>query len=191
MKMVSLTIFSTNYDLLESLPVNGYLPEAKSVGFDSDELDFDSDVNESTDLGPMNSDENVYNEHTEMGSFLPGNLNSNKEKVIINNEVLSPQTHELTLGSDPLNEFNREYLASLCFPTLSPDTKDDPTNSCLLRNISKSETESFAAKIKHLIKFGEKIDGKWVYRFASHPRFACWACNTLYRKRLLGQGNYF
>ena len=64
----------------------------------------------------MNSDENVYNEHTEMGSFLPANLNSNKEKVIINNEVLSPQTPKLTLGSDPLNEFNTEYLASLCFP---------------------------------------------------------------------------
>ena len=67
-----------DYDFLESLPVNGYLPETKSVEFDSDELGFDSDVNELPDLGPMNSDENVYNEHTEMGSFLPGNLNSNK-----------------------------------------------------------------------------------------------------------------
>ena len=73
-----------DYDLLEIYPVNGYLPETKSVEFDSDELDFDSDVNKLPDLGPMNSDENVYNEHTEMGSFLQ--------------EVLSPQTHELTLG---------------------------------------------------------------------------------------------
>ena len=169
-----------DYDLLESLPVNGYLPETKSVEFDRDELDFDSDVNELPDLGPMNSDENVSNEHTEMRSFLPGNLNSSKKKVIKNNEVLSPQTHELTLGSDPLNEFNTEYLASLCFPTLFPDTIGDPTNSYLLHNISKSETESFAEKIKHLIKFGEKIDGKWVYRFASHPRFAYWAYNILY-----------
>ena len=148
------------YDLLESLPVNGYSPETKSVEFDSDELDFDSDVNELPDLGPMNSDENVYNEHAEIGSFLQ--------------EVLSPQTHELTLGSDPLNEFNTEYPSSLCFPALFPDTKGDPTNSCLLRNISKSATESFAEKIKDLIKFGEQIDGKWVYRFASHPRFAYW-----------------
>ena len=107
-----------------------------------------------------------------MASFLTGNLYSNKEKVIINKEALSPQTHELTLGSNSLNEFNIEYLASLCFPTLFPDTKGDPTNSCLLRNISKSESESLAEKIKHLIKVGEKIDGKWVYRLASHPRFA-------------------
>ena len=39
-----------DYDWLESLPVNGYLPETKSVKFDSDELDFDSDVNELPDL---------------------------------------------------------------------------------------------------------------------------------------------
>ena len=129
----------------------------------------------------MNSDENVYNEHTEMGSFLPGNLNSKKEKVRINNDVLSPQTHKLSLGSDPLNEFNTQYLAKLCFHTLSTNTKGDPNK----------ETESVAEKIKHLIKFGEKIDGKWVYRFASHPRFAYWAYNILHRKRLLGQGNYF
>ena len=50
-----------DHDLLESLPVNGYLPETKSVEFDSDELDFDSDLNELSDLGPMNSYENVYN----------------------------------------------------------------------------------------------------------------------------------
>ena len=124
-----------DYDLLESLPVNGYLPETKSLEFDSDELDFDSDVNELPDLGPMNSDENVYNERTDMWSVLAGNLNSNKGKAIINNEVLSPQKYELALGSDPLNEFNTENLPSLCFPTLFPDTKGDPTNSCLLRNI--------------------------------------------------------
>ena len=126
-----------------------------------------------------------------MGSFLPGNLNSEKEKVIINNEVLNPGAQELTLGFEPLNEFNTEYLASLCFPTLFPDTKGDPTNSCLLREISNSETESCAEKIKHLIKFGEKHDGKWLYRFASHPRFAFWAYNILYRRRLLSQGNYY
>ena len=60
-----------------------------------------------------------------------------------------------------------------------------------MRDISKSDTESFAEKIKHLIKFGEKIDGKWSYRFASHPRFGFWAYNILYRRRLLSQGNYF
>ena len=41
------------------------------------------------------------------------------------------------------------------------------------------------------MQFGEKIDGKWVYRFQSHPRFGYWAYNMLYRRRSLGQGSYF
>ena len=67
----------------------------------------------------------------------------------------------------------------------------DPTNSAIQRNISTSDTEAFSQKIKHLIKFAEKVDGIWKYRFASHPRFAFWAYNMRYRKRLLGQGSYF
>ena len=78
----------------------------KTVDFDTDVLEFDSDCNELPDLGPINSNENVYNEDTEMGSFLPRNLNSSREKEIINNEVLSPQTHELTVRPKPLNKFN-------------------------------------------------------------------------------------
>ncbi len=50
----------------------------------------------------------------------------------------------------------------MAFPTLFPDGKGDPTNN---------DTEGFAQKVKHLIKFAEKLEGKWVYRFAAHPRF--------------------
>ena len=49
-------------DLLENVPVDGYLSETKYVEFNSDEMEFDSDCNELLDLGPMNSDENVYKE---------------------------------------------------------------------------------------------------------------------------------
>ena len=86
---------------------------------------------------------NSYNETTELTSFLPRNLNSNKETLIINNEVLSPKTHELTLGCEPLNKFTTEYLESLCFPTLFLNTNGNPTNSFLLPDISKNETEIF------------------------------------------------
>ena len=48
-----------------------------------------------------------------------------------------------------------------------------------------------AERIKHLIKFAEKIDGKWVYRFASHPRFSYWAFNMIQRKRTLQQSGIF
>ena len=191
-----------DYNIIERLPENDYLSEANSVYFDeklsgegSEEEENEEQGEEEIlpDLGPINSEDKVYDKFTEMGSFLPGNVNCNKEKVTVDNDILNPGAHEITLGSELFNEFNTEYLASLCFPTLFPDTKGDTTNSSTVRNISNSncETESFSEKIKHLIKFCEKIDNKWVYRFASHPRFAFWAYNILYRRRLLGQGNYY
>ena len=64
-------------------------------------------------------------------------------------------------------------------------------NHAIASNISENETESIAQKVKHLIKLGEKIDNTWVYRLASHTRFAYWAFNILYRRRLLSQGNFF
>ena len=60
-----------------------------------------------------------------------------------------------------------------------------------LSEITQSKTETFAQKLKHLVRFGEFLDGKWCYRFASHPRFGYWAYNILYRKRLLSQGNFY
>ena len=73
----------------------------------------------------------------------------------------------------------------MAFPTLFPDGKGDPTNQALPRDVPLSET------IKHLIKFAENIDGKWVYRFASHPRFSYWAFNMIQRMRTLQQSGVF
>ena len=85
-----------------------------------------------------------------------------------------------------MNEFNTEYVVSLCSPALFPDKKSDSTNSSILRDVSKSETESSAEKNKHLVNFGEKAYDKWVCRFASHPRCGFLACNILHRRLLLG-----
>ena len=138
----------------------------------------------------MNIDENIYKEDTEMGSFPPGNLNSNKEEVVINNKVLSPQKLELILGSEPLNEFNTEYLASLYFLHFFLTQKVTQQTLAYYAMCQKVR-RSFAEKAKHSLNFGEKIDGKWVYRFDSHPRIGFWAYNILYCRRLLDQGNIF
>jgi hypothetical protein len=53
----------------------------------------------------------------------------------------------------------------MAFPTLFPDEKGDPTNSGILRDVALQE------RVKHLLKFAKMIYDKWVYRFASHPRF--------------------
>ena len=101
------------------------------------------------------------------------------------------EPHELELEDEPFNEFNTQFLASLAFPCLFPDTQGDPTSRAMLRDISDSDTDSFSQKLKHFIKFAEYRNKKWFYRFPSHPRFAYWVYNILYRRRLIGQGNFY
>ena len=79
----------------------------------------------------------------------------------------------------------------MAFPTLFPGRKGDQTNIAVLSDISNNSTKSFPERLKHLIKFAENIDGKWTNRFASHPRFAYWAYNIVYWKRILGQSKFF
>ena len=59
------------------------------------------------------------------------------------------------------------------------------------REIANNDFDSFAAKIKHLLKFAERKDGKWHFRFAAHSRFAYWAYNLLLRRRILSTGNMY
>ena len=73
----------------------------------------------------------------------------------------------------------------MAFPTLFPDGKGDPTNQALTRDVS------LLNRVRHLIKFAEKVNGKWVYRFARHARFSYWAFNMIQRKRILEQNGIF
>ena len=84
-----------------------------------------------------------------------------------------------------MSEFEVEFLTTRAFPTLFPDCKGDPTN------LATKSDATFGEKIKHLIKFGQKKDEKWHYRFTAHPRFAHWAFNMLERHRILSQGSIF
>ena len=68
-----------------------------------------------------------------------------------------------TVDSEPINEYTTPFLATLAFPTLFPDGKGDPTNPSLHQDMQLGE------RIKHLLKYTEKKDGRWIYRFASHP----------------------
>lgn len=73
----------------------------------------------------------------------------------------------------------------MAFRTLFPDGKGYLSNSATMRDVTLGD------KIKHLIKFAEYNNGKWTYKFASHPRFAYWAFIMIQRHRLLSQGNIF
>jgi len=171
---------------LIKLPENGFLeiPDLeveshnKNSDFSDNENEFsdiEEDENDLPDMGPIDeNEERIYDKNSEMGSFIPSKIEIPKEANKIRDDILHPSVNELDIGISPINEFNTPYLASLAFPTLFPDTKGDPTNLALLREIAKSDTESFAEKLKHLIKLGEIEKGKWFYRFAAHPRFSFW-----------------
>lgn len=74
----------------------------------------------------------------------------------------------------------------MLFFILFLDGKGDLINNVIMYDIVDNIIEVFVIKLKYLIKFGENIDGKWVYRFVFYLRFVYWVYNMLYRRRILG-----
>ena len=177
-----------NLEALNSLPENGVPADILTVDTDAVVLS-DENAKPDSSSGPysLNPDEDVvYNSSSEMSSFLPVGEQKQQEMEAIRNLLFAEEPIQWpTVSNDPLNEYQTPFLATMAFPTLFPDGKGDPTNQALLRDVPLHE------RIKHLLKFAENIDGKWVYRFASHPRFSYWAFNMLLRKRILEQTGMF
>ena len=175
-----------NVDGLNSLPENGVPSHLTTVETDHDVV---SDDICSTDLGPPTdnpSEDIVYNNSTEMSSFLPVGEQQQQEIEAVRNQLSESEAIDWpSLENEPLNEYQVSHLATMAFQTLFPDGKGDPTNQGLLRDVPLQE------RIKHLLKFAEIIDGKWIYRFANHPRFSYWAFNMIQRKRILQQSGIF
>ena len=173
-----------NYEALNSLPDNNVPKDILSV--EADDSVISDSLNCSQDHGPLEgTDDIVYDDNTETSSFLPVNSNRKKEDDSIREKLLSATTDWPPRGSEPLNEYTTPFLATMAFPTLFPDGQGDPTNPSICRNVSLKE------KIKHLIKFGERKEENWIYRFAKHPRFSYWALNMLQRSQILQQTGIF
>lgn len=120
-------------------------------------------------------------------SFLPIPDCQLKEAQAIQQHLYHKPDHitRPTVGREPINEYITPFLATLAFPTMFPDACSDPTNPALSWDLS------FAERVKHLIKFGGKKGTQWVYRFATHPRFAYWAFNMTQRNCILQQTGIF
>ncbi|CAH3173109.1 unnamed protein product, partial [Porites lobata] len=172
-----------NQNSLNSLPEHGVPHGLLSV--ETENIDLNATCE--PDLGPQNEDDIVYNEGTEMSSFLPIPECQQQEIEAVRQQLSNDSNHLPwpTVGSEPLNEYVTPFLATMAFPTLFPDGKGDPTNPSLRRDIPLGE------RVKHLLKFGENKNDKWVYRFATHPRFGYWALNMIQRKRILQQTGMF
>ena len=134
---------------LNCLPKHGIPCDLISVERESQ----DSQCSE-PDLGIQNEDDIVYNEETEMNSFLPIPQCEQQEMVAIQEQLSSTHHNEAIswpkLDTDPLNEYKTPFLATMAFPTLFPDGKGDPTNPSLYQDVPLGEA------IKHLLKYAGK-----------------------------------
>ena len=74
---------------------------------------------------------------------------------------------EFDTGDEPFNDLDTDNIATVVFPTLFPDGVDDPTNNATVCDILQSGTDSYAQKLKHLVRFVEFINCKWCYGFAA------------------------
>ena len=144
-----------NENALNILPEFGVPSELMTVETD-DDIVLDNDC--STDVGPPTanpSEDTVYNNSTEMSSFLPAGEQQQQEIEAVRNQLSENKPMQWPLvENEPLNEYQVSHLATMAFPTLFPDGKGDPTNQGLLRDVSLQE------RIKHLLKFAEIVDGK-------------------------------
>ena len=168
---------------MNSLPLHGVPQDLLSIETEN----LENSEASKPDLGPQNEEDIVYNESTEMSSFQPIPECQQQEVQAIQQQLCHQPTHMPwpTVDNEPLNEYLTPFLATLAFPTLFPDGNGDPTNPSLHRDVPLAEI------VKRLLRFGENIDGKWLYRFASHPRFAYWALNMIQRKRILQQTDIY
>ncbi|CAB4029508.1 Hypothetical predicted protein [Paramuricea clavata] len=175
-----------NEDALNSLPENGVPPGLMTVDTDDDIV---SDDNCSPDVGPPTdnpSEDIVYNDSTEMSSFLPVGEQQQQEIEAVRDQLSENEPMPwLSVENEPLNEYQVSHLATMAFPTLFPDGKGDPTNQGLLRDVPLQE------RIKHLLKFAEILMVNGYTVLPTTPRFFYWAFNMIQRKRILQQSGIF
>lgn len=158
------TNVTLNLDSLQSLPVNGGPDDLQIV--ETNETEFQN-IETRANTSDDSDEDQLINNETKTSSFLPHNENGKLEKDAILSEIGTGKINWPTLEDKPLNEYTISGLATLAFPTLFPDGKGDPTNPCLHRDVPFNE------RIKRLLKFAERtVNGKFYFRFASHPRFS-------------------
>ncbi len=127
-------------DALNSLPENGVASDLMTVETDNDIV---SDDNCSLDVGPPTdnpSEDIVYNDSTEMSSFLPVGEQQQQEMEAVRNQLSENEPMQWSsVENELLNEYRVSHLATMAFPTLFPDGKGDPTNQGLLRDVPLQE----------------------------------------------------
>ena len=164
--------------VIQSLPENGVPDELRYVIDDNEpsvHVENEGPPQEPTVSANASVEELILgNDST---SFIPMRQRQRKDGAAIQDAVNEVELLDWpSTEGDVVNEFKTDGLATMAFPTLFPYGKGDPTNRARQHGVTL--TEAF----KHLIKFANKLEnGKFEWRFASHPRFPYWALNMKQR----------
>ena len=132
-----------DFQALNTLPHNGVPSELLTVETE-DEIMSDHG---GPDVGPptdYQDEDRVYNESTDMSSFLPVGEEQQQELDAVKQQLSADQPMSWpTLEQQSLNEYETPFLATMAFPTLFPNGKGDPTNQTLVRDVPLAE------RVKH------------------------------------------
>lgn len=169
---------------LQLLPEDGIPSELLTVVEKEEEVNSEDQSGSSGDQSESSEDNN-HDSH----SFLPLPTRQVTEDEHIHSSLMSTGSKPVDwpdIMTQPINEFQTPYLATMSFPTLFPYATGDPTYPGRERSVSL--TDAF----KHLIRYGEVTpDNTMCWRFASHPRFPYWALNMKQRHQLLSQSKIY
>ena len=132
---------------LDSLPQDGSI-EVKNIVLEQEEEDL-----KFPGTGRSNNDQfEYYREELNTSSFFPASVKQTNEAKVFESFVKTVSSPELDIEDKRFNEFDTAQLAKMDFPTLFPDGLGNPTDNATVCDFSKSD--SYAQKLKQLVRFG-------------------------------------
>ncbi|CAH3122009.1 unnamed protein product [Porites lobata] len=177
-----------NQNSLNSLPEHGVPHGLLSV--ETENIDLDATCE--PDLGPQNEDDIVYNEGTEMSSFLPIPECQQQEIEAVRQQLSNDSNHLPwpTVGSEPLNDNNSPCWSSniLFFTFSSADMHWPELHAIFGNSVSNNSTDNkrqnvinnphitdwfFTQRLESFIKYWlyNSLDAEWHwYRFEYQAR---------------------
>ena len=148
----------------------------------------DLENNHSENIVVLNDDSkenNLDQEETELKEQDYETFVFNHNKNLVDEEELK-KILEVKLDGGIVNEYNTSFLATMCFPSLFPDTFGDLTHK------NRKLEVFYKYSISHLLNIAFENENKELYfPFVEHPTFIFWAYNLLERKRILSQVRFF
>ena len=160
--------------------------DSRPAGDEDDDYIDPANINLGPDQGGATGTDDP-NDLTRTGILSVNSADKRTEEEAIRNNLFGTPINPVPWPTQgrPLNEYHTIYLQAMAFPTLFPYGVGDVTMKDRRTFVSLTDSA------KHLIKYCQLRNGKYEYRFASHPRWLHWVHNICERHRSITQRNVF